>query len=423
MKIVRTKTKATGGVTEQEKLALKAHADKWIANALSTEPVDPQLAAKSVKSLYAAAGLKEPRVIVVPSPKIMAFAGVLSACILQFRKDGTTATSAATSAATRAATSAATRAATSAATYAATHAATRAATHAATRAATYEATYEATRAAIRAATSAATRAATDAATDAATRAATDAATHAATYEAAIANPSNWFYDICVEYVGPKNAQSVIDALPRWSNMLNAGNMGSAWICYLSASREVLGLDLPAYEKFKAYEDVAKTCGYNVQHTEFCMVSDRPEILKLDAENRPHCENGPSHRWRDGWSLYYWHGVSVPVEWIEDKPSLTADIALSQDNVELRRAACEIIGWARILKDLQARTIDVDDDAEIGTLLEVDLPDSPKERFIFVKCATGRQFALPVPKTCKTALEANAWTYGLDGYTYRPEVRT
>ena len=97
------------------------------------------------------------------------------------------------------------------------------------------------------------------------------------------------------------------------------------------------------------------------HEEFCLVSDFPELIKTDAESRPHCENGPSHRWRDGWSLYHWHGVKIPAEWVEDKASLTAGVALTWANIEQRRAACEILGWEKILQELNARTIDKDED--------------------------------------------------------------
>lgn len=201
-------------------------------------------------------------------------------------------------------------------------------------------------------------------------------------------------------------------------------MWAGWGSYLAAARDVLGLDLPEHAAFKQYENAAREGGFRVMHDEFCIVSDFPLVIKKDNENRPHCEDGPSHLWRDGWALYHWHGVKVPEEWIRDKKSLSAKTALTWGNIEQRRAACEIVGWARILKELKAKVIDKDGDPEIGTLLEVDLPDSGKERFIYVLCGTGREFALPVPRTCKTALEANMWTYGLDAEaSFVPEVRT
>jgi hypothetical protein len=87
--------------------------------------------------------------------------------------------------------------------------------------------------------------------------------------------------------------------------------------------------------------------------------------------------------------------------------------LTERNAEKRRAAAEILGWDKIIKALKPKTIDIDPDPQIGELLEVDLPDAPGERFIRVQCGTGRTFCLNVPPTMKTALEAQAWTWGDD----------
>jgi hypothetical protein len=142
------------------------------------------------------------------------------------------------------------------------------------------------------------------------------------------------------------------------------------------------------------------------HDEFCMVSDRPEILKVDEQHRPHCGDGPSHRWRDGWELFYWHGVKIPGEWVTGKPP-TAKEALAQENAELRRAACEIVGWHKVLEspELNPRIIDVDE-PYIGTLIQVDLPDAPEQWFLKYQCGTGRWFAESVnDKSFDTALKA------------------
>jgi hypothetical protein len=60
---------------------------------------------------------------------------------------------------------------------------------------------------------------------------------------------------------------------------------------------------------------------------------------------------------------------------------------------------------------------------IGRLFECDLPDAPKSRFIEVLCGTGRSFVLAVPPETKTALEGNAWTYGLEAKEYKLDFRT
>ena len=201
-------------------------------------------------------------------------------------------------------------------------------------------------------------------------------------------------------------------------------MWAGYDCYLTACRDILGLELREHNAYAYWEQAAIHGGFRVMHEEFCIVSDFPEVLRVDNQNRPHCENGPSHRWRDGWSLYHWHGVRVPSEWIEARHKLTPEIAIGQKNAELRRAACEIIGWDNIIVRLNAEVIDADADPEIGTLLRVDLPDAPREQFLRVQCGTGRLFALPVPPTMKTAIEAQSWLWGLDPSSFiKPEIRT
>ncbi len=376
--IVRTKTKALGGITPEEKARMDEHAKLWIARAMRTDPIEPEKIIPAIEGLYRAAGLKKPRVVIAPSPLVMAFAYGASAAIWYGRKAGKSKASATASA-----------------------------TGIATRIATYSATYSATRSATAGATRSATDIATYSATDSATRSATDSADE----QAAIA---------CLQLGGKLG----IECAKRWSNVYQGGNMWAGYDCYLTACRDILGLELREHDAYAYWEQAAIHGGFRVMHEEFCIVSDFPEVLKVDDQNRPHCENGPSHRWRDGWSLYHWHGVRVPSEWIEARHKLTPEIAIGQKNAELRRAACEIIGWDNIIVRLNAKVIDADADPEIGTLLRVDLPDAPREQFLRVQCGTGRLFALPVPPTMKTAIEAQSWLWGLDPSSFiKPEIRT
>jgi len=150
VKIVRTPTRVAGGLTDAERVRLAEHTRIWIERAFRTDPIDAAIT-PAIEGLYATAGLKRPRVVIVPSPVVMAFAYGAAAAIWEQR---------ATDAATYDATDDATDAATRAATYDATYDATSAATDAATRSATYDATHAATSAATDAATSVATSIAT-----------------------------------------------------------------------------------------------------------------------------------------------------------------------------------------------------------------------------------------------------------------------
>jgi hypothetical protein len=212
----------------------------------------------------------------------------------------------------------------------------------------------------------------------------------------------------------------------WGNVYQGGNMWSSYDCYLTALRDILKLNLPEFKKYKSWENAAIHGGFRVMHPEFCIVSDFPEFIRTDERNRPHCENGPSQRWRDGWSLYHWHGVRIPREWIEDKNFLTPKIALAEENMEKRQAAIQILGWARILKELEAKTINRHDDPQIGELLEVTIQDLGRQRFVRVMCGTRREFAIAVPPETKTAIEAQAWMRSMSVKEFTeswPEIRT
>jgi len=325
-KIIRRPDFAGGGLTAAERAAMAEHAQLWIARAMRTDPIKPDLIVPAIEGLYAAAGLPRPRVVIVPSPRVMAFAGGFAAAIWHLRKHGRFAAYA--------------------------YDATRVATDNATRVATRDATY------------------------AATRDATSAATEAATDDAQL------FVRLAHDLLG-RHASFGLSCAAQWQRMYQGGNMWSSWECYLTAARDILGLRLPVHEKYAAWEQAAIHGGFRIMHPEFCMVSDFPERLLVDEENRPHCADGPSHRWRDGWSLYYWHGVRVTRQIIEQPETITVEQIEAEQNAEVRRVMLERYGWARYIRDCGARVVDeVGEDHEIiglrgARLLRKDLPGEPE----------------------------------------------
>jgi hypothetical protein len=106
-------------------------------------------------------------------------------------------------------------------------------------------------------------------------------------------------------------------------MRDGGNQWSGWPSYLSFFRHVAKLEID-YSKWDHYEQAALHSGPRWMHPEFCIVSDRPEVLLVDEENRPHCETGPFCKWRDGSRLYAIHGVYVPENAITAPGTLTAE---------------------------------------------------------------------------------------------------
>ncbi|WP_212748070.1 hypothetical protein, partial [Pseudoalteromonas piscicida] len=72
--IIRTKHKAHGGITAREKELMDEHARLWISRAMRTDPIEADKIVPAIEGIYAAAGWKRPRIVIVPSPMVMAFA-------------------------------------------------------------------------------------------------------------------------------------------------------------------------------------------------------------------------------------------------------------------------------------------------------------------------------------------------------------
>ena len=190
----------------------------------------------------------------------------------------------------------------------------------------------------------------------------------------------------------------------------------AWVTFF---RDVCGWTNPALEKFEVTEALIKSCGWTWWHENVLAISDRPSVLHRDENNRLHCETGPAIAYRDGWSIYYWHGVSVPAEWIEKRATLDPAEVLKSENVEQRAAGAAIIGWPKMVSRLKRKVIDGDPDTDMGALIELTLPGLREPgRFLQAICVRNGTIVEGIPrvsdidgKPIETALAAQAWRVG------------
>jgi len=380
-------TKKLYSLTPGHKKILATWADKWIANARSTKAMtaeDRAATVKAVVGLYEAAGMKPPpveRIVFVPSPFVARFATGAAAWIWHCRKNPTTAATAAATAAAATATDAA-------------------------------ATTRTDAAAATDAIDAATRATIDAATaTTATIATMRAATTAADAIDAI-DLSRWFIDGgCAGAVLKIAGQGGLDVARKlW--YWNSGNLYNGWyLAYLSFFRQVAKLPID-WRKWVHFENAAVHSGPRYMHPEFCIVSDRPERLMVDAQHRPHCDDGPCMRWRDGTAIYMVHGVQTPA-WIIERPeTITAAAIDAEKNAEVRRVMVSKMGMERYLRDGNAKLVHKDargklfrkeqaGDEAICMLEVVNSTPEPDGSF--------KHYMLGVPPTVRTASEAYSWT--------------
>jgi hypothetical protein len=139
----------------------------------------------------------------------------------------------------------------------------------------------------------------------------------------------------------------------------------------------------------------------------------------------HSATGPSVKYPD-WEQFHYRGTQIPRDFIMNRDKYTAQQALQWSNLEQRTALCELMGWEKIIQSLgkTVKVVDEDPDPKFGTLLQVDLPDAPRQQFLRAKCGTGRWITIQVDENAKTAVEAGASSYGISPEMYRKlNIRT
>jgi hypothetical protein len=163
-----------------------------------------------------------------------------------------------------------------------------------------------------------------------------------------------------------------------------------------------------------------------------VIAEAPSTLQLDEAGRLRSETGPAMAYADGSAVWMWHGVEVPRFAIEAPEQITAHTILSESNQEVRRVLVARMGSERLVKETGARPISQDSS---GTLWEI--PESitgvPGSRHAlrvveFVNITpepdgTHRHYFLRVPPHLRSAHDAVAWTFNLEGREYDPAIES
>jgi RNA-binding protein YhbY len=253
-----------------------------------------------------------------------------------------------------------------------------------------------------------------AATRDATRDATWDATMAATWDATMAATRAATMDATWAAKLSPLAQFLLHCAHECEGMWDGGNQWSAYVAYLSFFRHIAKLDLPEYEKFAHYEDSAIHGGPRIMHSEFCMVSDRPEFIHMNGQNQPHQTSGPFTQWRDGFAIYALNGIVVP-RWIVETSAEELDPKeiLKIANVDQRREAIRKAGAERMIQKLGAKSIECRGEYE---LLSVDWTGSQRIYLKMRHPSIGVWHVEAVAPECRTIQQAINWRAGGRNWT-------
>lgn len=149
-------------------------------------------------------------------------------------------------------------------------------------------------------------------------------------------------------------------------------------------------------------------------------------VALDAEGRPHAEDGPALAWADGTRIFAWHGRLVQSDLIDRDRPVTRSRIDRKPNPDRRWVLIERYGLGRYLLEAGATEIQRD---ECGALYR--LVQRLSEPILAVRVVNHtpepdgnlREFWLSVPPTMTTARQAVAWTFGLAAEEYDPVAQS
>ncbi|MEG4145644.1 DUF6745 domain-containing protein [Microcoleus sp. Pol12B5] len=156
------------------------------------------------------------------------------------------------------------------------------------------------------------------------------------------------------------------------------------------------------------------CGWIFPYEKVCIVCDRPRILSFDSQHRLHAEGGPAIQFSDGYSIYSYHGVTLPEKYGKLHPhEWQSQWVLEEENAEIRRVLIQGIGYDRIARELAAVELDT---WQEYTLLKIDTKVDVEPIYLLkMTCpSTGFIHALRVPPDINSAREAIKWVnWGVD----------
>ena len=211
-----------------------------------------------------------------------------------------------------------------------------------------------------------------------------------------------------------------------------GSLDLFWVALYRFAEDVLAVryTADAHKGLALMDAIGRSCGWWYPRDGVIVACERPERITMEPNPqrqgvvRLHADDGPAVRFRDGWSIYAWHGVRIPAKLIESPDAITREDLTRETNAEVRRAIMERLGHDRFVHLLDLVEVQTDPDG-VGTLLrtrELDPVAGAPLQFVRVTDpSTGRVYHLSVPPTMETAREAVAWTFGHQAATYAPAI--
>jgi len=201
-----------------------------------------------------------------------------------------------------------------------------------------------------------------------------------------------------------------------------GSMDAATLAFIDYCH-LSGFKLGDIEGITA---VAKSSGWWWPFADFCIITQRPTMIRVDGGCNLHAQGERAIGYADGWGTFALNGNAVPEQIARFAAGMTVQAIEAEPNIEIRRRMIDMYGLERFILDSGAVAVQSD---SCGILYRKELLGEEPVVVVRVINSTPepdgsfREYFLRVPPTTTTAHAAVAWTFGLNSVEYTPEAQT
>lgn len=128
-----------------------------------------------------------------------------------------------------------------------------------------------------------------------------------------------------------------------------GGYDSGWTAFYDYFDQI-GIKYDKDVDFDKWRDFITKSGVyaTLLYEKMAFVCIRPCVVSRDEKDELHCEDGPAIAWRDGYGLFYLHGVSMSQEQVMTPAAdMTAEMVMSEKNADVRAELVRKYGINRL----------------------------------------------------------------------------
>lgn len=202
-----------------------------------------------------------------------------------------------------------------------------------------------------------------------------------------------------------------------------GAWWSSFIGFYDFCAEILGVvyQQETRERYNIVKELVLKADYVFPLDDYCILSDRPTKILLNEAGQLHSENEAAVQYTDSaFAVYALNGIRVPA-WVVETPAekITAKQILDEKNTDVQREIIRKVGYERVLKLCNAKTVETWDCPKTDLHYEMKIMDigNISRRYLCYEHASmpGIYYAKCCPPEADSIMKMRGFQTGVFGF--------